>query len=118
MDERGTRVREVRRRLAQDGLPWTRHHERDFETVAMPERDCDPLRDLLIAERVEAIVEVGLAYASSALAVGEALVTVAPPRRSRLWMRRRVTSLTSVSGAANGRSGRALVMPWWGLCSL
>jgi predicted O-methyltransferase YrrM len=45
----------------------------------MPERDCDLLRDLLISERVETVVEVGLAYASSALAVGEALVTVDPP---------------------------------------
>lgn len=79
MDGRGARVREVRRRLVQDGPPWTRHHERDFETVAMPERDCDLLRDLLISERAETVVEVGLAYASSALAVGQALVTVDPP---------------------------------------
>ncbi|UWP85574.1 class I SAM-dependent methyltransferase [Dactylosporangium fulvum] len=33
----------------------------------------------MISERVETVVEVGLAYASSALAVGEALVTVDPP---------------------------------------
>ena len=45
----------------------------------MPERDCNLLRDLLIAERIETVVEVGLAYAGSALAVGEALVTVNPP---------------------------------------
>ncbi|MDG4789996.1 class I SAM-dependent methyltransferase [Micromonospora sp. WMMD1102] len=79
IDERGARVRAVRRRLAQDGPPWTRPHERDFETVALPERDCDLLRDLLIAERAETVVEVGLAYASSALAIGEALITVDPP---------------------------------------
>jgi predicted O-methyltransferase YrrM len=76
---RGARVREIRRRIARDGPPWTRHPERDFQTVSMPERDCDLLRDLLISERVETVVEVGLAYASSALAVGEALVTVDPP---------------------------------------
>ncbi|MFK3978805.1 class I SAM-dependent methyltransferase [Micromonospora sp. NPDC050397] len=75
MNERRARVREVRRRLAQDGPPWTRPHERDFETVTLPERDCDLLRDLLISEGVETVVEVGLAYASSALAVGEALIT-------------------------------------------
>ena len=80
IDERLARVREVRRRLAQDGPPWTRDHERDFQTVSMPERDCDLLRDLLIAERVETVVEVGLAYAGSALAIGEALVTIDPPR--------------------------------------
>lgn len=45
----------------------------------MPERDCDLLRDLLISEGAETVVEVGLAYASSALAIGEALVTIEPP---------------------------------------
>lgn len=77
--ERTTRVREVRRRLTRDGPPWTRGRGRDFETVTMPERDCDLLRDLLISEAAETVVEVGLAYASSALAIGEALVTVDPP---------------------------------------
>jgi predicted O-methyltransferase YrrM len=79
IDERRTRVRDVRRRLIHDGPPWTRQYERDFERVTMPQRDCDLLRDLLISERVETVVEVGLAYASSALAVGEALITVNPP---------------------------------------
>lgn len=75
-------VSEVRRRLAQDGPARTRDRERDFQTVTVPDRDCDLLRDLLISERVERVVEVGLAYASSALAIGEALVTVdaADPR--------------------------------------
>lgn len=76
MDERRARVRDVRRRLAQDGPPWTRDRQRDFEAVTVPEPDCDLLRDLLISERVETVVEVGLAYASSALAIGEALLTV------------------------------------------
>lgn len=78
-DERRKRVREVRRRLARHGPPRTRDRERDFETVTLPEPDCDRLRDLLIDERVETVVEVGLAYASSALAIGEALVTVNRP---------------------------------------
>jgi predicted O-methyltransferase YrrM len=73
------RVREVRRRLAQEGPPWTRDRERDFETVTVPQRDCDLIRDLLIAEGAETVVEIGLAYASSALAIGEALLTVASP---------------------------------------
>jgi hypothetical protein len=46
----------------------------------MPERDCDLLRDLLISEGVETVVEVGLAYASSALAIGEALIVIDSPR--------------------------------------
>lgn len=76
------RVREVRRRLNQDGPVWTRGPELDFATVTLPERDCDLLRDLLIAERAETVVEVGLAYGSSALAIGEALLTAggAAPR--------------------------------------
>ncbi|MGW0131516.1 class I SAM-dependent methyltransferase [Streptomyces sp. NPDC003299] len=78
-DEHRTRIRRVRRRLAQEGPPWTRNREGDFETVTLPEGECDQLRDLLISEGVETIVEVGLAYASSALAIGEALVTVDAP---------------------------------------
>ena len=74
------RVRDVRHRLAHDGPPWTRDRADDFETVTVPERDCDALRDLLIAEGVETVVEVGLAYGSSALAIGEALVAVAAER--------------------------------------
>jgi hypothetical protein len=68
------RVRDVRRRLAHDGPPWTRDRADDFDTVTVPERDCDAPRDLLIAEGAEIVVEVGLAYGSSALAIGEALV--------------------------------------------
>ncbi len=74
------RVREVRRRLAHDGPPWTRDRADDFDTVTVPERDCDALRDLLIAEGVETIIEVGLAYGSSALAIGEALLSVGASR--------------------------------------
>jgi predicted O-methyltransferase YrrM len=73
------RVRDVRERLVREGPAWTRTAERDFETVTLPERDCDLLRDLLISERAQTVVEVGLAYGSSALAVGEALVTVGSP---------------------------------------
>jgi predicted O-methyltransferase YrrM len=78
-DEGTTRVREVRRRLAQEGPPRTRGHEGDFETVSVPERHCDELRDLMVFEGVEKVVEVGLAYASSALAIGEALAIVNRP---------------------------------------
>jgi hypothetical protein len=78
-DERGTRIREVRGRLAREGPVWIRGADLDFETVTLPERDCDLLRDLLIAEGVETAVEVGLAYGSWALAVGEALAAVGAP---------------------------------------
>jgi predicted O-methyltransferase YrrM len=79
-DERQRQIREVRRRLVLHGPSRTRDFERDFETVTMPERDCDLLRDLLISEVVQTVAEVGLAYASSALAIGEALITANPPR--------------------------------------
>ena len=74
------RVRAVRRRLAQDGPGWTRGDELDFPRVTLPERDCD----LLIAERARTVVEVGLAYGSSALAIGEALLTVGGPQARHL----------------------------------
>jgi predicted O-methyltransferase YrrM len=77
--DRRTRIRQVRARLVREGPPWTRGPERDFETITLPERDCDLLRDLLISEGAQAIVEIGLAYGSSALAIGEALVAVDPP---------------------------------------
>jgi predicted O-methyltransferase YrrM len=73
-------VRSVRERLGRDGPPWTRDHENDFRTVSMPERDCDLVRDLLVAERATTVVEIGLAYGSSALAIGEALVAVGGSR--------------------------------------
>jgi predicted O-methyltransferase YrrM len=79
-DERTSRVREVRDRLAREGPPWTRDVERDFETVTLPENDCDLLRDLLAREGVRTVLEVGLAYGSSALAIGEALLTVGSPQ--------------------------------------
>ncbi len=79
-EARRTQVREARRRLAREGPAWTRDHERDFETVTLPERDCDLLRDLLISEAAATVVEVGLAYASSALAIGEALVILDLPQ--------------------------------------
>jgi predicted O-methyltransferase YrrM len=78
-EERLTRVREARRRLVREGPSWTRSPERDFETVTLAERDCDLLRDLLITEGAETVVEIGLAYGSSALAIGEALLTVNAP---------------------------------------
>lgn len=73
------RVRAVRSRLRREGPVWTRRPDLDFETVTLPEHDCDLLRDLLIAEHVGTVVEIGLAYGSSALAIGEALLTVAAP---------------------------------------
>ncbi|MFY1627730.1 hypothetical protein ACN261_19005 [Micromonospora sp. WMMD723] len=58
---------------------WTRGPELDLQTVPLPERDGDLVRDLLVAEKARRGVEIGLAYGSSALAIGEALLAVDPP---------------------------------------
>ena len=68
-------VRAARRRLAEVG-PARARSAGDFERVALPDRDGDLLRDLLIAERARVVIEIGLAYGSSALAIGEALATL------------------------------------------
>lgn len=68
------RVAAVRRELAEHGPPRTPDGAPDFATVTLPERDCDQVHDLLVDERAGTVVEIGLAYGSSALAIGEALL--------------------------------------------
>jgi predicted O-methyltransferase YrrM len=77
--ERLARIRQVRQRLARDGPGRTRDQARDFERVTLPARDCDLVRDLLISKGVSTVLEIGLAYGSSALAIGEALGAVGRP---------------------------------------
>lgn len=66
-------VRSIRRKLAEDG-PMNARADGDFERVSLPGGDADVLRDLLIAEDARVVIEIGLAYGSSALAIAEALV--------------------------------------------
>jgi len=73
-EERLRRVRSVRAALHADGPTRSRPFERDFERVALPAADADILRDTLIEEGARVVIEVGLAYGSSALAIGEALL--------------------------------------------
>jgi predicted O-methyltransferase YrrM len=73
------RVAGVRRRLAAEGPGWERGPG-DFATVTLPARDCDAVCALLVAERARTVVEIGLAYGSSALAIGHALASVAGAR--------------------------------------
>lgn len=68
----------VRRRLPEVG-PTLARSEGDFQRVALPAHDADVLRDLLVDEGVRVVVEIGLAYGSSALATGEALLSVGNP---------------------------------------
>jgi predicted O-methyltransferase YrrM len=68
------RVRDARRRLAESG-PAEVRADGDFDRVALPFADGDALRDLLIAEHASVLIEIGLAYGASALAIAEALVS-------------------------------------------
>jgi predicted O-methyltransferase YrrM len=71
------RIQAARRRLTVDGPPRVRS-DGDFECVSLPASDCDALRDVLLAEQPGTVIEIGLAYGSSALAIAEALVATGP----------------------------------------
>lgn len=83
-DERQRRVREVRAELQATGPKYTRAVEGDFERVALPDDDCNILRDTLVAHGVRVVIEIGLAYGSSALAIGEALCAIAPDKAAHV----------------------------------
>lgn len=68
-----TKIREARSKLATGGPPRVRSCG-DFERVSLPVADCDVLRDIILAENPGTVIEIGLAYGSSALAIAEALV--------------------------------------------
>jgi len=70
--EAAAAARHVRRDLAQLFAGQT-HGEAEIRRVALPVRDGDALVDLLAAEGVRTMIEIGLGYGSSALAIGEAL---------------------------------------------
>lgn len=80
-DERLPQVRAIRARLQAQGPARSRPLDNDFARVSVPAHDCDVLRDALIAEGARAVIEIGLAYASSALAIGEALLVTGGPVR-------------------------------------
>ncbi len=70
-------VRAARRQLAEVG-PAAAREDGDFDRVALPNADADVVRDVLVAERATTVIEVGLAYGSSALAIAEALLVQQP----------------------------------------
>jgi predicted O-methyltransferase YrrM len=71
------KIHAARRRLAREGPPRVRSAG-DFERVSLGSRDSDVLRDLVLAERARTVIEIGLAYGGSALAIAEALVANEP----------------------------------------
>ena len=78
------RVRAVRAELHTAGPKRSRPFAGDFERVALPAADADTLRDVLVADGVHVVIEVGLAYGSSALAIGEALVLTGEAEASHI----------------------------------
>lgn len=70
-----SRVRDERRRLYEEGPSFIRSAG-DFEQVSIPRLDGDALRDLILSEGAGTVIEVGLAYGGSALAIAEALVSL------------------------------------------
>jgi len=51
----------------------------DRERITLPDEDCAVLRDLMLAEEPRVVIEIGLAYGSSAVAIGEALHAIGVP---------------------------------------
>lgn len=77
------RIRAARRTLIEGG-PSDGRAEGDFERISLPGDDADALRDLLVAEGAAVVIEIGLAYAGSALAIAEAIVSLGPAEASHL----------------------------------
>ncbi|OWK25021.1 hypothetical protein AJ87_14765 [Rhizobium yanglingense] len=112
-------IREIRRKLAVDGPPHARTAD-DFATVTLPERDCDAIRNVMAAEKPGSVMEIGLAYGSSALAIGEALISVSGKRhlildpfqesefRDAGWKTIRAAQLDSIATLLRERSQIAL----------
>lgn len=73
----------MRAKLAQVG-PERLRSEDDFCRVALPFADADVLRDLLLNEGADVVLEIGLAYGVSALAIAEAVVARGRPRGAHL----------------------------------
>jgi predicted O-methyltransferase YrrM len=64
----------MRANLAQVG-PERVRSQGDFSRIALPNTDADVLRDLLLQEEVDVVIEIGFAYGVSALAIAEALIS-------------------------------------------
>jgi predicted O-methyltransferase YrrM len=72
-NDRVEKIRAARAKLATDG-PIRVRSVGDFERVSIGKSDGDVLRDLVLGERARTVIEIGLAYGGSALAIAEALV--------------------------------------------
>jgi predicted O-methyltransferase YrrM len=110
-NDRVAKICATRRKLAADG-PASVRSAGDFERVSIPNSDGDALRDLLIAERANTAIEIGLAYGSSALAIAEALVIVGSDHARHVIIDAYQDRFYSSGWSAIAEAGLA------GLCSL
>lgn len=106
-----SRIREARRKLAAQGPPRVRSGG-DFERVSLPVSDSDVLRDVLLAEKPGTVIEIGLAYGSSALAIAEALVAAGSNQANHVILDAYQEHFRGSGWAAIAGAGLA------GLCSL
>jgi predicted O-methyltransferase YrrM len=77
------KIRAARHKLSTDG-PIRVRSAGDFERVSLGMSDGDVLRDLVLAEKAHTVIEIGLAYGGSALAIAEALVSNGSVQRRHL----------------------------------
>ncbi|HEY3956208.1 MAG TPA: class I SAM-dependent methyltransferase [Streptosporangiaceae bacterium] len=105
------RIREARHNLAAYGPPRVRPGA-DFERISLPSPDCDVLRDLLLADKPGTVIEIGLAYGSSALAIAEALAATGPAQARHLIIDAYQQSFDNSGWATITEAGAA------GLCRL
>ena len=110
-NDRVEKIGATRRKLAADG-PASVRSAGDFERVSIPNSDSDALRDLLIAEKANIAIEIGLAYGSSALAIAEALVIVGSDHARHVIIDAYQDRFYSSGWSAIAEAGLA------GLCSL
>lgn len=75
--DRLSRIRDARSALERSG-PRQERRPGDRETVSLSRTDADVLRDVLADEGVTSVIEIGLAYGTSALAIQEALALSTP----------------------------------------
>jgi predicted O-methyltransferase YrrM len=75
-------IQRARQELARGG-PGSCRTPGDFERVTLPTADADILRDLMLVESARVVIEIGLGYGTSALAIGESLSRL-PPGPGRL----------------------------------
>ena len=80
---RSGHVKLARRKLEEQG-PARERAQGDFDRVTLPNADGNVLRDLLSAAQARTMIEIGLAYGSSALAIAEALLSADAPHPQHL----------------------------------